>query len=303
MTEYAAIAATPPLYDLGEGILWDEREGVVRWVDIQKGRLLSGELHNGRIHVTHDLELGETTGAIGLTEDGGLLVAASRRLATVSRDGVISFGPDLLGDRENVRFNDGTVDLQGRFIVGTHSLSDNTGDEVLLRVSANGRVEVLREGIHLSNGVAFSPRGDTIYHVDTVAGTVSSHSYGVGAFSHREPWVTVLADLPHAPDGLAVDASGALWVAQWGGSSVRRHAPSGELLGIVTVDAAQVSCPAFVGPELDILAITTAREGLVHITDQAGAIFVADVGITGLATCRWAGSTTTPYWSLGREDA
>jgi sugar lactone lactonase YvrE len=64
----------------------------------------------------------------------------------------------------------------------------------------------------------------------------------------------------------------------------------------VTVDAAQASCPGFIGSDLDVLAITTAQEGLDSWTDQAGAIFVADVGTTGLPAPRWPGSTTTPYW-------
>jgi sugar lactone lactonase YvrE len=160
----------------------------------------------------------------------------------------------------------------------------------------NGRLETLREGIGLSNGVAFSPDGTTIHHVDTFAGTVARHSYGPGPLNPEEPWTTVLDGLPAYPDGLTVDAEGALWVAQWGGASVRRHSPTGELLAVVEVDAAQASCPGFVGPNLDTLAITTAQEGLDTLTDQAGAIFLADVGVSGLPPHRWDGSTTTPYW-------
>lgn len=107
----------------------------------------------------------------------------------------------------------------------------------------------------------------------------------------------ILTDLSHYPDGLTVDAEGMLWVALWGGASVRRHAPTGELLEVVQVDAAQVSCPAFLGPEqLSTLGITTAQEGLETWADQAGALFVADVGVAGLPVPRWRGSTTTPYW-------
>jgi sugar lactone lactonase YvrE len=300
MSSYRGTVATDPVYELAEGIVWDDRARLVRWVDIWKGRVLSGAMTDGRIDDIRVLELGQTTGAVALAEDGGLLVAGSRGLIAVSAGGDISFGPDLLGDRRDVRFNDGRVDPQGRFLVGTMALGDPTGDEVLLRVHAEGEVEVLREGLGLSNGIGFSPDGATVYHVDTGPGTVSRHSYGAGSFDHSEPWVTVLTDLPGSPDGLVVDAEGALWVALWGGSSVRRHAPTGKLLDIVEVDAAQASCPGFVGAKLDILAITTAQEGIDEVTDQAGAIFLADVGATGLPPLRWAGSTTEPYW-LGTD--
>lgn len=264
--------------------------------------MLSGRLEDARLSDIQAVEIGQTAGAVALARDGGLLVAAARGLATIASDGALSFGPDLLGDRRDVRLNDGSVDPQGRFVVGTLALGDETGHEVLLRVSPDGAVESLRTGIRLSNGIAFSPDGATIFHVDTLANTVSRHSYGAGEFDHEEPWVVVLQDLPAYPDGLTVDSDGMLWVAQWGGSSVRRHAPTGELLDVVEVDATQASCPAFVGADLATLAITTAQEGLHEWTDQSGAIFLASVGATGLPAHRWRGSTTTPYWYEAKEE-
>jgi sugar lactone lactonase YvrE len=304
---YAASAATAAIYDLAEGVIWDDRAGLVRWVDIWAGRVLSGrlettDLHGTRIVETTEIVIGhpdgaaQTAGAVALAEDGGLLVAAARGLATISPAGDISFGPDLLGDRGNVRLNDGTVDPQGRFVVGSLSLTDETGDEVLLRVSPDGMVETLRTDVRLSNGIAFSPDGGTIYHVDTFAGTVSSHSYGPDAFDPAEPWVTLIDALPHSPDGLTVSADGALWVAQYGGSGVLRYSSAGKRIDEVTVDATQATCPGFVGPGLDILAITTAQEGLDVWEDKSGAVFVARPGATGLPVPRWRGSTTTPYW-------
>lgn len=302
MTRYGS-AVTEPTFDLAEGIIWDDRQKVVRWVDVWEGRVLAGELRGERLVVLESLKLGQTTGAVALADDGGLLVAAARGLATISPSRVTSFGPDLLGDRTNVRFNDGSADRFGAFVVGTLTIGGDTGEESLLRVSPDGTVEVLRQDVRLSNGVAFSPDGKTIYHVDTFAKTVSSHSYRSGPFDTREPWVTVLDenDLPDYPDGLVVDSEGMLWVAQFGGSSVRRHAPTGELLDIVSVDAGQVTCPGFVGPNLDYLAITTGQEGITF-ADHTGAIFIADVGVTGLPAHRWAGSTTKPYWLMPEGD-
>jgi sugar lactone lactonase YvrE len=296
MTDFTAAAATPARFELAEGIIWDDRASLVRWVDIWRGRVHSGRLINRVIENIATVEVGQSVGAVALAADGGLLVAAARGLAVLSPDGTISFGPDILGDRLDVRLNDGAVDPQGRFVVGSLALGAETGTEDLLRVSPDGTVETLRSGIRLSNGIAFSPDGHSIYHVDTLANTVSRHSYGPGAFDFDEPWRVVLADLPAYPDGLAVSADGTLWVAQWGGSSVRRHALSGELLDVVHVFATQVSCPAFVGPNLDTLAITTAQEGLSEWTDASGAIFLADADAKGPPPHRWLGSTITPYW-------
>ncbi|WP_243076322.1 SMP-30/gluconolactonase/LRE family protein [Microbacterium sp. SS28] len=301
MTVITAAAATRAEYELAEGIVWDDRANLVRWVDIWKGRVLSGRLNKRLIVDVDSIEIGQTAGAVAVAEDGGLLVAAARGLAVIAPDGTISYGPDLLGDRGDVRLNDGSVDPQGRFIVGTLAVGDETGAEVLLRVSPGGAVETLRTGIRLSNGIAFSPDGRTIYHVDTLANMVSSHSYGPGAFDLDEPWAPVLTDLPHYPDGLAVSRDGSLWVAQWGGSSIRHHATSGELLDVINVFATQASCPAFIGPDLNTLAITTAQEGLEDWSDASGAIFLASVGATGLPVPRWRGSTTSPSWHTEKE--
>lgn len=296
-----AVPATDAAYELAEGVIWDDRAELVRWVDINAGRVLRGSLRGERIVDIAATDLGQSAGAVALAEDGGLLVAAARGLAVISPDGAVSFGPDLLGERRDVRLNDGAVDPQGRFVVGTLALGAETGDEVLLRISPDGTVETLRTGIRLSNGVAFSPDGGTVYHIDTLANTISRHSYGDGAFDDDEQWMPILRDLPHFPDGLTVDAEGMLWVALWGGASVRRHAPTGELLEVVQVDAAQVSCPAFLGPGLRRLGITTAQEGLASWPDQAGALFTADVGVAGLPVPRWSGSTTTPYWQKAEQ--
>ena len=206
-------------------------------------------------------------------------------------DGSVSFGPDLLGSRGNVRLNDAAVDPRGRLVVGTLSLVGPVGEEVLLRISADGSVETLRTGIGLSNGIAFSPDGTLIYHVDTTAHTISAR-----ALDRDEPWRTVVT-LEGAPDGLTVDSGGDLWVAQFDGGRVLRYSPLGELRVEVVVDAAQATCPGFVGPGRDILAITTAQENLDDWTDRSGAVFLADAGVTGIPDTRWPGSTTTPYWS------
>jgi sugar lactone lactonase YvrE len=287
-----AVAATDATFDLAEGIIWDDRASLVRWVDIWKGRVLSGRLDGERIVDITETVLGQTAGAVALAEDGGLLVAAARGLATISPDGDISFGPDLLGARGNVRLNDGSVDPQGRFVVGSLSLTDETGTEVLLRVSPDGAVETLRTGVRLSNGIAFSPDGGTIYHVDTFAQTVSRHVYDDGPF---DDWQTFLESDRH-PDGMTVDANGNLWVAEFDGGRVLRYSPEGELRDEITIDAAQATCPGFVGPSLDILAITSAQEGLDDWSDSSGAIFLAHPGAVGLPVPRWGGSTSTPYW-------
>jgi len=284
------IEATAERYDLAEGALYDDRAGLVRFVDIREGRVLSARLDGDRLVEVAEVRVRETVGAVALAEDGGLLVAAARRLATISPEGELAFGPDILTDERPVRFNDGGVDPQGRFVVGTLSLSGPLGVERLLRVSADGSVETLRDGIRLANGVGWSPDGSIIYHVDSDAKTLSSHSYGPGEFDHDEPWVPIPAAFPGYPDGMRVDTEGMLWVAQFSGGCVVRYAPDGREIARVLVDAQQPTCVGFVGERL---VITSAIE---HLTPEErmpadGALFLADVGVAGVSPHRWRGST------------
>jgi sugar lactone lactonase YvrE len=105
----------------------------------------------------------------------------------------------------------------------------------------------------------------------------------------RRPIVTIPAE-HGGPDGMTVDSEGYLWVAMWGGSAVRRYAPDGRLDGVVELPVSQVTACTFGGPDLDELYITTSREGLPEGKQpSAGAIFVAETGVRGLAVLPFAG--------------
>lgn len=296
MQTFQGSAATDPLFELGEGVLWDDQAARIRWVDINKGRVLAGSLDGNAITITEDVLIGQTAGAVSLTRDGGLLVAGTRGLVTISPEGDISYGPDLLPERENYRLNDAIVDHCGDYIVGTLSLSGPSSQEVLLRVGVDGSVETLREGIQLSNGLGFSPDGKKIYHVDTFAQTLSCHSYGSGDWNMSEPWEILVHDFPAYPDGITVDTDGSIWVAIWGAGRVNQYSSTGKLLSQVTVNASQPSCPGFVGENYHLLAITSAQEHLESFNDESGAVFLANTNAAGLPTNRWAGNTTFPYW-------
>lgn len=298
MTPITAHPATALRNTLGEGVLWDNREAEVVWVDIDHGIIYRGDLApTGTVDITTAIQLEGMVGAVALAEDGGLLAATTRCLVAVSPEGHVSYGPDLLGQRQNARWNDGAIDPQGRFVVGSLPLNESIGLESLIRISATGETETLRTGITLSNGIGFSPDGSKIYHIDSIPGTLSSHSYGAGSFNVDEPWQLVTEDFDGTPDGLAVDSQGDLWVAEWGAGRVGKHSPEGSVLDLISVDAPQVTCPAFVGAALDVLAITTASKGLGDAGDGSGRLFIAThPGARGQVTPRWAGNTSNPAW-------
>lgn len=266
--------AGPERYWLAEGIIWDDRVGEAVWVDVHNGDLYRDLAAPKKTH------LDTTVGAVALAEDGGYLVAGHRGLIAIAADGSISTGPDLVGAAS--RLNDGIVDPQGRFLVGSGALEGRSDDQQLLRVSPDGTVELLREGLSLSNGLAFTADG-TLFHVDTWVKKISALRDG--------EWQIVLDDFEGYPDGITIDADDCLWVAEYGAGRVQRFTLDGDLLETVTIDTVEATCPGFL-PEG--LAITSGAESAKDA--NAGAIWIATVDAKGRPENRWAGSTSAPYW-------
>ncbi|MGW0589983.1 SMP-30/gluconolactonase/LRE family protein [Streptosporangium sp. NPDC002607] len=81
---------------------------------------------------------------------------------------------------------------------------------------------------------------------------------------------------------------GGLWVAVWGGDRLARISSDGDLLGEVPLPVHQPSSCTFGGSRLDVLYITSAREGLdlsdddpVHAIDQLGAVGMPSTAFAG----------------------
>jgi sugar lactone lactonase YvrE len=296
--------AYPARAELGEGPTWDDSTQSLLWVDI-----LAGQLHRFRPDLGTDAvaEVGTTLGAIGLRRGGGLVLALADGLGLASAEQVSQALPDdarqvapgrrhggaQLGYErvpgfvidERARFNDGTVDPEGRFVAGTTHWQEREALGTLYQMGPDQAVTTLLEGVVISNGLDVSDDRRTLYYIDSPQG-------GVDAFD-REPESGRLsrrrrvADVPSADgvaDGMTLDAEGCLWVAVWGAGQVRRFDPDGRLIAVVDVPARQVTSVAFGGAHLDELFITTARMGQgVALASQprAGDLFWCRPGVSG----------------------
>ena len=284
-----------PANILGEGILWCEREQALYWTDIHAVTLWRLRPADGEVR---QWELPERLGCLALCEaDGWLLLGLASRLAF--------FRPDdgtllPLMDVETglpTRLNDGACDRQGRFVFGTlHEPGPGEARQPIgafYRLNADLTLERLNlPGVGISNSLAFSPDGRTMYFCDSPSRVIQSCAYGDRC---GEPRVFArMDDLRGEPDGSAVDAAGFLWNAQWGLSRVVRYAPDGRVDRIVPVSAAQPTRPAFGGARLDTLYVTSARDGLsaeaLASQPQAGALFAVEAGVAGLPEPRFRGT-------------
>jgi len=279
--------------DLGEGPVWDAASQRLWWVDSEAGLVFSGRISGDSVIVEDVRSMGEKVGSVAPCVDGGLLVAGAHHVHVVDPHGQLVDSLRVLPELQRSRLNDGTCDPAGRFLVGSIRLDGRERQECLWAVEPDRSVRPVVEGITVSNGIGFAPDGRTMYYVESRPGAILAFDYDVtsGTASHRrELWAC-----GGTPDGLAVDAEGYLWVAFFGEGDVRRISPEGEVIDTITVEARNVTCPEFVGPRLDRLVITTARyrmsEADLSRQVHAGATFIADPSVGGVAPVAWAGST------------
>jgi L-arabinonolactonase len=278
---------------LGEGIVWCERAQALYWTDIQRATLFRLQRDHGALE---QWSMPERLASFALCEaDGWLLLALASRLAFFRlADGHLQplheVEPDL-----PTRCNDGACDRQGRFVFGTlHEPA--TGSKQALgsfwRLNADLSLEQLPlPHVAISNSIAFSPDGATMYYCDSLSGCIQRCAYGdtLGASQLFVDLDAVGGD----PDGSCIDAEGSLWNAQWGLGRVVRYGADGSIQQLLPVPARQPTRPAFGGPQLDTLYVTSARDGLsaaqLTTDPHAGALFQSRLDVRGIPEPRFAG--------------
>jgi sugar lactone lactonase YvrE len=278
---------------LGEGPVWDDRAGLLYFVDITGKKV---HVYDPQKKTDRVIEVGQQIGCLVLREQGGALAGLEGSIVALD----LTTGaqtPFAQPERHlpNNRFNDGKCDPAGRFWIGSMAMKGPaSGAGSLYRVDHDGSVAKMFGGATISNGLAWSADARTMYYIDTPTHQVVAYDAdpATGAIANRRVAVTI-PDGGGGPDGMTIDAEGMLWVAQWGGWQVGRYDPrTGRLIQAIPVPAANVTCPTFAGPGLDELYITTARQGIAEDDARqphAGGLFRCRPGVKGTPVSRFKG--------------
>lgn len=279
---------------LGECPRWSGRESRLYWVDIAGRALHRFDPASGR---DERWSLPSEPGCFALRRAGGLVLAL--------RDGFHGFDPST-GRLEAIaaapydpcefRFNDGRCDAAGRFWAGA-MYEPRTDARASMYCLERGTV---REawgpaqglGVKVSNGLAFSADGRTLFQSDTPGHVIWRFDFdgATGRATRRREFARVPADRGSPayggrPDGACLDREGFYWSAQYEGGRVLRFTPDGAVDAVLRVPARRPTMIAFGGPDLATLFVTTAREGAGEAElaefPHAGGLFALATGHAG----------------------
>lgn len=248
---------------LGECPIWHPQENALYWIDIE----------GQAVHRFHSLRgehcqwnLPSQPGCIAFHADGGLLVAMRSGIALLdTNDGQLTKLLDPPYDPATTRFNDGRCDAAGRFWIGS-IYEPRDQPNAALYCFERGVLRDSGKRATVSNGLAFSLDGRTMYHSDTTSHQIRRYNFDVtsgtlgGNGIFKQFPTDRIASYGGRPDGGTVDSEGAYWCAMYEGGRLLRLSPDGKILREILLP---VRCPtmmAFGDVDLRTLYVTTVSK-------------------------------------------
>lgn len=243
-------------YGLLEGPVWDG------------SGLVFSDVTNGGLHrlgpdgaVSTVLPHRRGMGGVVPHADGGYVVSGrnvARKTAEVTE---VLLEPAEIGGPSS--FNDVGTDARGRVYVGSLESdpfsAETTGPPgKLYRVELDGAVTTLADDVLLTNGIAVSPDGRALYHCDSLRRVMWRYTLDdAGEVTERD----ALLEVEHGlPDGIAVAADGAVWVAVAHAGIVAVVEPDGRRRADLACPVPMVTSVCFGGPDLTDLYVVTGPD-------------------------------------------
>ncbi|WP_202619315.1 SMP-30/gluconolactonase/LRE family protein [Ornithinimicrobium cavernae] len=228
-----------------EGIAFGESP---RWRD---GRLWVSDWGRGRVlalepggHETVEAEVDSFPLCIDFTPDGRLLLVSStdRRVLRREADGSLVTHADL-GSADTTPWNDIVVDGRGNAYVnniGFDFPEAEPGPGFVVLITPDGTVTRVADDLAFPNGMAVTADGATLVVAESYAEQLTAYDIAPdGRLSGRRVWASTPGD---HPDGICVDATGAVWFADVGNGHCRRVVEGGAVLDTVAFDRGAFAC-------------------------------------------------------------
>ncbi|MBT3369304.1 MAG: hypothetical protein HOA08_23285 [Rhodospirillaceae bacterium] len=221
---------------------------------------------------------------LGWTPDGRLLVVSmtDRRLLRLDPGGLVEVAD--LSALANYHCNDMVVDEQGGAYVGNFGFNSHDGSEFkaadLIRVDPDGSVSVAAAGLAFPNGSVITPDGGTLIVGETRGNILSAWNRAPnGTLSNRRVWADLGAGFP---DGICLDAEGAVWVADPRNKETIRVLEGGEVTDrISTGEMGSFACMLGGEDRRTLFICTCLQSGPDTAALRSGRIETVEVTVPG----------------------
>lgn len=218
-------------------------------------------------------------------DDGSLLVAAGleRRIVQV-RDGVATTYADA-SHAVGWALNDLLRTADGHCYVGGVDFNlfaepDKAGHpSPLLHVTPDGKVDVATREISFPNGMTILRTGELLVADSSTGDLLAFTRAADGSLSNRRVWASLPGEMP---DGLSLDAEGAVWVASH--HRVLRVREGGEVTDTVEMGSTRATACMLGGPDGRTLLITASDShdrAYIRANGASGAIYTVQVSVAG----------------------
>jgi sugar lactone lactonase YvrE len=237
-----------------EGPRW--HDGRFWFSDMHAGEVIAVDAAGNREVIT---VVPNDPSGLGWQADGRLLVVSmrDRRLLRLDPDGLTEVAN--LFDLAPHHCNDMLVDEHGRAYIGNFGFDLEAGASPtttnLLLVTPDGKVRVAAEDLKFPNGMVITPDGGTLVVGETFGMRLTAFDIAAdGSLSGRRTWAQLDGIMP---DGICLDAAGAIWVASPISHAIFRVAEGGEILETIPLETQSFAC-MLGGPDGRTLHICTA---------------------------------------------
>lgn len=222
---------------------------------------------------------------LGWLPDGGMLIVSSNdgRLLRREPDGSLATHADL-SSMSTFPWSDMAVDGRGNAYVGNIGFDFGAGDVApgfLAVVTPDGAAREVADDISFPNGVAVTPDNATLIIAESYAHRLTAFDIAVdGDLANRRVW----AELGDGgfPDGICLDAEGAVWYADVPNKRCVRVREGGEVLQTVELDRGCFAC-VLGGPDKATLFVTAAEwSGAEGMTERTGQVITVQAPAPGV---------------------